>query len=89
MVPAKPKMTFSAAYEELQQITREFEQNELDLEKSIPKFKRATELVKFLQTELKKMETQIEEINLDTEPESKSSALPVEIEEPDQTEIPF
>jgi exodeoxyribonuclease VII small subunit len=89
MVPSKPKMTFSAAYEELQQITREFEHNELDLEKSIPKFKRATELVKFLQAELKKMETQIEEINLDNEPESKAVQTPLTPEEPDQTEIPF
>ncbi len=89
MVPTKPKMSFSAAYDELQQITREFEHNELDLEKSIPKFKRATELVKFLQAELKKMETQIEEINLGNEPEPKSEAVPIEPEEPDQTEIPF
>jgi exodeoxyribonuclease VII small subunit len=63
------KLTFSEAYDELQQITKEFEQGELDLEKSIPKFKRASELVTFLKKELTKMENQIEAINLDTQPE--------------------
>lgn len=63
-----PKLTFSAAYDELQTITHEFEKSELDLEKSLPRFKRATELVNFLKKELAKMETEIEEINLEAPP---------------------
>lgn len=57
-------LTFAKAYEELQTITEEFESSELDLEKSIPKFKRAAILVKFLKAELKKIESQIEEIDI-------------------------
>ena len=86
---AEPKLTFAKAYSELQEITREFEAGELDLEKSIPKFKRSAELVKFLKQELAKIENQIEEINIEFEPEPK----PVEQVSPaapdDQSEIPF
>jgi exodeoxyribonuclease VII small subunit len=60
----EPKLSFAKAYDELQQITQEFESGELDLEKSIPKFKRAAVLVKYLKGELKKIESQIEEIDL-------------------------
>ncbi|OGV95999.1 exodeoxyribonuclease VII small subunit [Microgenomates group bacterium RBG_16_45_19] len=63
----EPALTFAKAYAELQTITQEFEAGELDLEKSIPRFKRATELVNFLKKELVKMESQIEEINLDNQ----------------------
>lgn len=57
--------TFAKAYEELQALTAEFEKGELDLEKAIPKFKRATELAKMLKLQLAKFESDIEEINLD------------------------
>ncbi len=57
-------LTFTQAYNELQTITQEFESGELDLEKSIPKFKRAAVLVKFLKSELNKLESQIEEIDI-------------------------
>lgn len=67
-----PKLTFAKAYAELEEITQEFESRELDLEKSIPRFKRATELVAFLKKELSKMENQIEAINLDAVPQEQS-----------------
>lgn len=57
--------SFSQAYQELQSLTAEFEKGDLDLEKAIPKFKRATELAKLLKAQLAKFESQIEEINLD------------------------
>jgi exodeoxyribonuclease VII small subunit len=60
-------LSFAKAYDELQKITGEFETGELDLEKSIPKFKRAAVLVKFLKGELKKIESQIEEIDINDE----------------------
>lgn len=63
MPDIKP-LSFAPAYEELQRITRDFESGELDLEKSIPQFKRAAELVKFLKSELKKIESQIEAIDI-------------------------
>lgn len=61
------KLSFSKAYDELQTITKDFEGQNLDLEKSIPKFKRASVLVAFLKKELTKMEHEIEEINLNNE----------------------
>jgi exodeoxyribonuclease VII small subunit len=65
IMPIDPNVTFQQAYEELQTITKEFETGDLDLEQSIPKFTRATELVKFLKTKLKDLETQIEQIDID------------------------
>lgn len=61
------KMSFQSAYDELQVITKEFETGELNLEKSIPKFKRAAELVKFLKARLSELETQIEQIDINDE----------------------
>ena len=81
------KLTFAKAYAELQAITKEFEAGDLDLEKSIPKFKRSAELVKFLKIELKKIENQISEINLEAEPEPKPEAPALPPEEP--SDIPF
>jgi exodeoxyribonuclease VII small subunit len=66
-----PNLSFQQAYDELQAITKEFETGELDLEKSIPKFTRATELVKFLKTRLKDLETKIEEIDIEGEEKVK------------------
>lgn len=67
MATKKPP-TFAQAYSELQTIVQAFEQQDLDLETSIPRFKRATVLVKFLKAELQKMENEIETINLDQQP---------------------
>jgi exodeoxyribonuclease VII small subunit len=72
--------SFGEAYEELQQLTKEFEQNNLDLEKAIPKYKRASELAQYLKKRLQELEVQIKEVNLanDTpsikEPENISNA---------------
>jgi exodeoxyribonuclease VII small subunit len=59
--------TFAKAYEELQALTAEFEKGDLDLEKAIPKFKRAAELAKLLKQKLAVLENQIEEIDIDAE----------------------
>ena len=81
------KLTFSKAYAELQQITQEFEVGELDLEKSLPKFKRSAVLVKFLKAELKKIESQIEEINLGVQ--EPSQPTPKSPPSNDPSDIPF
>jgi exodeoxyribonuclease VII small subunit len=87
-MPPNPKLTFASAYKELQDLLAAAEGTQDDLEKSIAQYKRATELSKFLKKELQKMESQIEEINLDaatSEPPAQA-----EIPEPDdQTDIPF
>ncbi|MFH1565934.1 MAG: exodeoxyribonuclease VII small subunit [bacterium] len=56
------ELSLSQAFEELEQITGEFEKGEVDLEKGIPKFKRGLVLAKFLKTKLSKIENEIEEI---------------------------
>jgi exodeoxyribonuclease VII small subunit len=63
----KSKQNFSTAYNQLQEIASKFEKDEIDLESSIPQFKKAAELVKYLKKRLSEIENQIEEINLDTE----------------------
>jgi exodeoxyribonuclease VII small subunit len=60
--------TFAKAYEELQALTAEFEKGDLDLEKAIPKFKRAAELAKLLKQKLAVLENQIEEIDIYADP---------------------
>lgn len=64
-------ISFSKAYQELQSLTAEFEKGDLDLDKAIPKFKRAAELAKFLKQRLIELESKIEEINLDIKDDSK------------------
>jgi exodeoxyribonuclease VII small subunit len=74
-------LSFAKAYEELQQITKDFEQEDIDLETSIPKFKRAAELVKLLKSKLTEMETEVEQISLDvTDQQTGQPELP-ELEE--------
>lgn len=73
-------LTFSKAYEELQALTLEFEKGDLDLEKAIPKFKRAAELAKLLKQKLSVFENQVEEINIDLEEPEKNVNNPVEFE---------
>ncbi len=60
----KQSLSFATAYEELKQLTSEFEQEELDLEAAIPKFKRAAELSVFLKKKLTELDNKIEEINV-------------------------
>jgi exodeoxyribonuclease VII small subunit len=50
------------AFAELEKITREFEQGQIDLDEGIPKFKRGLELAKLLKERLGELENQITEI---------------------------
>jgi exodeoxyribonuclease VII small subunit len=50
------------AFAELEKITREFEQGQIDLDEGIPKFKRGLELAKLLKKRLSELENQITEI---------------------------
>jgi exodeoxyribonuclease VII small subunit len=57
-----PKMSIDQAYKELQKLVKEFENDEIDLEKSIPRFKEGLELAAFLKEKLKSMKVEIEEV---------------------------
>ncbi|MCG2691552.1 exodeoxyribonuclease VII small subunit [Microgenomates group bacterium] len=54
--------TLDEAYQELQTIVKEFENEEIDLETSIPKFKKGLELAKFLEDKLTKIKNEVQEI---------------------------
>lgn len=77
--------TFAKAYEELQQLTKEFEQGNLDLERAIPKYKRASELAKLLKKRLNELETQIQEISVDGD----NTLPPITDESKESSDIPF
>lgn len=66
-MPSISKLTFAKAYQELQQILTASETNQIDLEKSIKDYKRASLLSNFLKKELQKMEAEIETIALESE----------------------
>jgi exodeoxyribonuclease VII small subunit len=56
------KPSLDKAYQQLQNIVKEFESEEIDLETSIPKFKKGLELAKFLENKLTKIKNEVQEI---------------------------
>lgn len=56
------KQNMSQAFSELEEIVAEFEEGNIDLEESLPKFKKGLELAKFLKKRLKTLENEIVEI---------------------------
>ncbi len=50
------------AYKQLQNIVKEFENEEIDLEASIPKFKQGLKLAKLLEDKLTKIKNEVQEI---------------------------
>lgn len=54
--------TFSEAFTELEQLTKEFEQGQIGLEDSIKKFERGVYLSNFCKSKLAEVENQIHEV---------------------------
>lgn len=84
----------SDAFEELEDIVREFEEGDVDLENSIEKFKKGLKLSKFLKKRLKEIENEIIEIKDDYEEvdiQDDHEEIEVNQADPDdsQGEIPF
>jgi exodeoxyribonuclease VII small subunit len=97
MTPTEPE-NFSKAMEELENLTSEFENGEVDLETGIPKFKRGMELVRYLKKRLNGIENEIEEIKAEfkdvDEPSANSadeaeSQEALEQKEDSKEDIPF
>lgn len=68
------KSSLQADFQELTALAEEFESGKLDLEESIPKFKRGLELARRIKRRLSQIENEIREIksefkDLDKEPE--------------------
>ncbi|MFH2019301.1 MAG: exodeoxyribonuclease VII small subunit [bacterium] len=56
------KKSIESAYKELQKIVSEFENDEINLETSLPKFKKGLELSAFLKDRLGELKNEIKEI---------------------------
>lgn len=56
------EMTFEIALKKLEQITRELENGDIDLDKSIEKYKEATSLIEFASKKLKEAEETVVKI---------------------------
>ena len=59
---AKKELTYQAAIDELEDILHQMESNELQVDKIAAKVKRASELIAFCKTKLKKTETEVDKI---------------------------
>ena len=69
------KPTLNTAFTELEQIVGQFENDEIDLEQSLPKFKRGLELAKFLKTRLNELENEIKIVKAQFTDEKVTSSL--------------
>lgn len=56
------KLTFKAAYEELEQLTKEFEGGDLDIEEALKKFERGLELAEYCTKQISEMKNRVVEI---------------------------
>lgn len=86
----------SEAFGELEKIVVAFENEELDLEESMPKFKRGLELAKFVKGKLAVMENEIKEIQAEfqaddrlTKAEEVAPVSEVDDEDDSDDEMPF
>ncbi len=86
----------SEAFGELEKIVGAFENEELDLEESMPKFKRGLELAKFVKGKLAVMENEIKEIQAEfqaddrlTKTEEASPSDSEDEDDDDAEEMPF
>jgi len=59
---SEPKQTIDQAYKELQSLVEEFEHEEVNLDTSIPKFKRGLELAAYLKDKLGALNNEVKEI---------------------------
>ena len=56
------KFNFTKAYQEIEEINKWFQQEELDLNEALEKYKRGMELIKKCKEQLKEAENKFEEI---------------------------
>jgi len=62
-ITPKKELSIEEALSQLEQISHYLESGDIDLEKSIPKFKRGVELAKEIKKKLKKFENEIQQIS--------------------------
>jgi exodeoxyribonuclease VII small subunit len=69
---AKSKLTYSAAINELEEIVKDIESGEIDVDVLTEKVRRASELVKFCKDRLRNTQKSVEKTLVDIEEEPKS-----------------
>lgn len=65
MTNQKKQKTVAELFAELDSIVNEFEQDKVDLDNAVKKFKQAVEVAKQLKKQLTELESEIEEIDLE------------------------
>ena len=92
---SKEDIKVSEAFIELEKIVNAFENEELDLEDSMPKFKRGLELAKLVKGKLAVMENEIKEIQAEFQADDRltkteeQSPIDTDDEDDDAEEMPF
>lgn len=72
-----PEQTLNTAFAELEKIVSQFEHDEVDLEQSLPQFKRGLELAQFLKQRLGQLENEIKTVKAEfeaAEPKAKPTS---------------
>lgn len=80
------KINITTVVKELENITHEFENEEIDLEQSIPKFKKAMELAKYIKHRLTRVENEVEKIINDYQDDSVADKTETNSNKDDATE---
>ncbi|MBI2484240.1 exodeoxyribonuclease VII small subunit [Candidatus Uhrbacteria bacterium] len=62
MTAKATKLTFKAAYQELEALTKEFERGDLDIEEALKKFERGLELAEYCTKQVSEMKQRVVEI---------------------------
>lgn len=62
MPTGKEEFNFTKAYQELEEINKWFQEEDIDLDEGLKKFRRGLELIKQCRERLKKVENQFQEI---------------------------
>lgn len=63
-MPAKKSPKFAKAFEELEQITKWFDSDDIDLDEGLKKFERGLELAKVCKEKLSEVENKVKEIKV-------------------------
>lgn len=73
-------LTYSEAFEELQRIVNEIENESVDVDVLTSKIKRATQLIKFCKTKLKSTEEEVKKVLSEIEGEAEEGTDDTELE---------
>ncbi len=88
MTKSSEPQNLNSAFTELEKIVGQFEHDGVDLEESLPQFKRGLELAQFLKKRLNQLENEIKTVKAEFEATETKLVDDIEKSETD-TELPF